>query len=168
MCFDIGGVDHLGRSRSPVADQRPEKIFPNPALCSAHEPIIDRCRWAVLGRTIAPAATAFQHVHNATDDAAIVRSLNASYVRRQVRFDSCLHCPSLSQNRFLRMIPTLLKNNQNYIVRPEKLMSSNPSVGQVMQHHFGLTLAEALEAISAAMTNTSYRYLNPVHPFCFR
>jgi hypothetical protein len=87
MCFDIGGVDHLGSSRSPVVDQRPEQIFPNPALCPAHEPIIDRCRWAVLGRTIAPAATAFQHVHDATDDAAIVRSLNASYVRRQVRFD---------------------------------------------------------------------------------
>ena len=27
-----------------------------------------------------------------------------------------------------------------------------------MQHHFGLTLAEALEALAAAMTNTSYRY----------
>src|SRR5438874_12610000 len=38
------------------------------------------------------------------------------------------HCSSLSQNRFLRTIPIpFQKTNQNRIVDPEKLMSSDPS-----------------------------------------
>jgi hypothetical protein len=41
----------------------------------------------LYGRTIAPATTAFQYVHNAADDATVVRSFNPSHVRRQVRFD---------------------------------------------------------------------------------
>src|SRR5437763_17072199 len=39
------------------------------------------------------------------------------------------HCSSLSQNRFLRTIPIpFQKTNQNRIVDPEKLMSSDPSL----------------------------------------
>jgi hypothetical protein len=32
-------------------------------------------------------ATAFQYVHNAADDAAIISSFDPAHVRRQVRFD---------------------------------------------------------------------------------
>jgi hypothetical protein len=52
-------------------------------------------------RAIAPATTAFQYVHNAADDAAIIGSFDTAYVRRQVRF---------GQNRFLRTIPIPSKN----------------------------------------------------------
>ena len=41
---------------------------------------------------------------------------------------------------------------------PNSTQPKSALVLQVMQHHFGLTLAEALEALAAAMTNTSYRY----------
>ncbi len=44
--------------------------------------IIDRRRWTILGRAIAPATATFQHVHDAADDAAIVRPLDAPYIRR--------------------------------------------------------------------------------------
>ena len=42
---------------------------------------------AILGRAIAPATAAFQHMHDAADDAAVVHPLDAPYIRRQMRFD---------------------------------------------------------------------------------
>jgi len=87
----------------------------------------DCCRRTILGRAIAPATAAFQHVHDAADDPAIIHPLDppASVGRRgSIRF----HCLSLSQNRVLRTIPIPLpKTNQNRIGRAEKLMSSDPS-----------------------------------------
>ena len=78
-------------------------------------------------RAIAPATATFQHVHDAADDAAIVRPLDAPYVRRQVRFDPI---PLLIAQP--KQVPAhdpdpLPKTNQDRIVRPEKLMSSDPS-----------------------------------------
>ena len=57
-----------------------------------------------IKRAIAPAAAAFQNMHDAADDAAVVRPLDAPYIRRQMR-SIRPHCSSLSQNRFLRTIP---------------------------------------------------------------
>ena len=42
----------------------------------AHKAIIDRCRRSILGRAIAPATAAFQNMHDAADDAAVVRPLD--------------------------------------------------------------------------------------------
>jgi len=66
-------------------------------------------------------------VHDAADDAAIVRPLDAPYIRRQVRFDPI---PLLIAQP--KQVPAhdpdpLPKTNQNRIVGPEKLMSSDPS-----------------------------------------
>jgi hypothetical protein len=66
-------------------------------------------------------------VHNAADDAAIVRSLDTPYIRRQVRFDPL---PLLVAQP--KQIPAhdpdpLPKTNQDRIVRAKELMSSNPS-----------------------------------------
>jgi len=47
----------------------------------------DGCRRTILGRAIAPATAALQHVHNAADDAAIVHPLDAPDICRQLRFD---------------------------------------------------------------------------------
>ena len=70
----------------------------------AHKAIIDRCRRSILGRAIAPATAAFQNMHDTADDAAVVRPLDAPYIRRQMRFDPS---PLLvaQPNRFLRTIP---------------------------------------------------------------
>src|SRR6266536_1911908 len=93
-----------------------------------HKAIIDRCRRTILGRAIAPATATFQHVHDAADDAAIVRPLDAPYIRRQVGFDPI---PLLIAQP--KQVPAhdpdpLPKTNQNRILRPEKLMSSDPSM----------------------------------------
>jgi hypothetical protein len=66
-------------------------------------------------------------VHNAADDAAIVHPLDAPYIRRQLRFDPI---PLLIAQP--KQIPAhdpdpLPKTNQDRIVTPEKLMSSDPS-----------------------------------------
>ena len=66
-------------------------------------------------------------MHDAADDAAIVRPLDAAYIRRQMRFDPL---PLLIAQP--KQIPAhdpdpLPKTNQDRIVRAEKLMSSDPS-----------------------------------------
>jgi len=66
-------------------------------------------------------------MHNAADDPAIVRSLDAPDIRRQVRFDPL---PLLIAQP--KQVPAhdpnpLPKTNQDRIVRAEKLMSSDPS-----------------------------------------
>src|SRR5205809_4070699 len=109
-----GGLTRLGPRGAPP---------PRPA----HKAIIDRSRRTILGRAIAPATATFQHLHDAADDAAIVRPLDAPYIRRQVRFDPI---PLLIAQP--KQVPAhdpdpLPKTNQNRIVRPEKLMSSDPS-----------------------------------------
>ena len=84
--------------------QAPGTGFPDATPRPAHKAIIDRGRRSILGRAIAPATAAFQNMHDAADDAAVVRPLDAPYIRRQMRFDPS-PLPSLSQNRFLRTIP---------------------------------------------------------------
>jgi len=76
VCFDVRGVDHLRVCGSPVSGKLPEQIFPNAATRPTHETVIDRRRWAILGRAIAPATAAFQHMNDAADDMAVVRPLN--------------------------------------------------------------------------------------------
>src|SRR6266536_5309960 len=92
-----------------------------------HKAIIDRCRRTILGRAIAPATATFQHVHDAADDAAIVRPLDAPYIRRQVRFDAIPLLIAQPKQVPAHAPDPLPKTNQNRIVRPEKLMSSDPS-----------------------------------------
>ena len=87
MRFDVRGVDHLRVCRSSIPGKLPEQVFPDAAPRPAHKAVIDRRRRTILGRAIAPATTAFQHMHDAADDAAIIRSLDAADIRRQVRFD---------------------------------------------------------------------------------
>ena len=80
--FHVRGIDHLRARRSPVGGKLPEQVFPDATSRPAHKPIIDRCRRTMFGRAVAPATAAFQRMHDATDDAAIVRPLDAPYIRR--------------------------------------------------------------------------------------
>jgi hypothetical protein len=66
-------------------------------------------------------------MHDAADDAAVVRPLNAPYIHRQMRFD-----PSPLLVAQPKQVPAhnpdpLPKTNQDRIVKAEKLMSSDPS-----------------------------------------
>jgi len=87
VSLDVRGVDHLRGSGSPAPSKLPEKVFPDAAPRPAHKAVIDRCRRTVFGRAIAPAAAAFEHMHDAADHTAIVHSFNASDIRRQVEFN---------------------------------------------------------------------------------
>jgi hypothetical protein len=66
-------------------------------------------------------------MHDAADDAAVVRPLDAPYIRRQMRLD-----PSPLLIAQPKQVPAhnpdpLPKTNQDRIVRAKKLMSSDPS-----------------------------------------
>lgn len=92
------GIDHLRVGGSPVPSKLPEQIFPDAATRPPHKAIIDRRRRAILGRAVAPAAAAFQHMHDAANDPAIILAFDPTNIRRQVRFDPFpLHI--FSQNR---------------------------------------------------------------------
>jgi len=54
----------------------------------AREAIVDRRRRPVGFGAIRPSAAAFQHMNDAADDAAIVRSLLATRLLRQMRFNA--------------------------------------------------------------------------------
>jgi hypothetical protein len=127
MRFHVRGVDHLCVCGSSVSSKLPEQVFPDATPRPAHKAIIDRCRRSILGRAIAPATAAFQNMHDAADDAAVVRPLDAPYIRRQMRLD-----PSPLLIAQPKQVPAhnpdpLPKTNQDRIVRAKKLMSSDPS-----------------------------------------
>ena len=56
------------------------------ALGPAIEPIVDRRVRTVVGRTIAPARTALQHVNDTADNASIVIARRSGLVRWQMWF----------------------------------------------------------------------------------
>jgi hypothetical protein len=129
MRFHVRGIDHLRVDRSAAPSKLPEQVFPDAAPRPAQKAVIDRCRRTIVGRAIAPATAALQHVHDAADDAAIVHPLDAPDIRRQVRFDPF---PLLIAQP--KQVPAhdpnpLPKTNQDRILRAEKLMSSDPSFG---------------------------------------
>ena len=86
MRFDVGGVDHLRIRRSPTPGQFPEQVFPDATPRPAHKTIIDRCWRTILGWAIAPATATSQHMYDAADDAAIVRTLDTPHISRKMRF----------------------------------------------------------------------------------
>ena len=123
----VRGVDHLRIGGSSVSSKLPEQVFPDAAPRPAHKAVINRCRRTILGRTIAPATAALEHMHDAADDAAIVHPLDAPNVSRQIRLDPFpLLITELGQVLAHGSNP-LPKENQNRIVTPEELMSSDPS-----------------------------------------
>jgi hypothetical protein len=64
-------------------------------------------------------------MHNAADDPAIVRSLDAPDIRRQVRFDPLPLLIAQPKQVPVHDPNPLPKTNQDRIVRAEKLMSSD-------------------------------------------
>jgi hypothetical protein len=128
MRFHVRGVDHLCVCGSSVSSKLPEQVFPDATPRPAHKAIIDRCRRSILGRAIAPATAAFQNMHDAADDAAVVRPLDAPYIRRQMRFDSSPLFVAQPKQVPAHNPDPLPTTNQDRIVRAKKLMSSDPSL----------------------------------------
>jgi hypothetical protein len=65
-------------------------------------------------------------MHDAADDSAIVRPLDAPDIRRQVRFDPLPLLIAQPKQVVAHDPNPLPKTNQDRIVRAEKLMSSDP------------------------------------------
>jgi uncharacterized protein len=66
-------------------------------------------------------------MHDAADDSAIVRPLDAPDIRRQVRFDPLPLLIAQPKQVIAHDPNPLPKTNQDRIVRAKKLMSSDPS-----------------------------------------
>ena len=125
--FDVRGIDHLRIRRSSTPGQFPEQVFPDAAPSPTHKAVIDRGWRTVLGRAIAPATTAFQHMDNAADHTAIFRPRrpghpsagavqSASIAHRSAKTDSCACSDPLPIS------------NQDRILSAQELMSSDPSI----------------------------------------
>jgi hypothetical protein len=125
--FHVRGIDHLRICGSSVPGELPEQVFPDAAPSPAHKAVIDRCRRTILRRAIAPTTAALQYMHDAADDSAIVRPLDAPDIRRQVRFDPLPLLIAQPKQVIAHDPNPLPKTNQDRIVRAEKLMSSDPS-----------------------------------------
>src|SRR5258708_145960 len=125
--FHVRGVDHLRVGGSSVPGKLPEQVSPDAAPRRAHKAVIDRCRRTILGRAIAPATAALQHMHDAADDAAIVHPLDAPDIPRQVKFDPLPLLIAQPKQLPAHDPNPLPKTNQDRIVRAETLMSSDPS-----------------------------------------
>src|ERR1700686_2679587 len=89
MRFDVRGVDHLRVCRPSVPSELPEQVFPDATSRPAYEAVIDRRRWTISFRAIAPAASTLEHVHDPADHAPVIYSLDAAHIRRQMWFNPC-------------------------------------------------------------------------------
>ena len=119
--FYMRRVDHLRVCGAPVLSKLSEQIFPDATPCPAHKAVIDRRRRTISFWAIAPAAAALDPAGHA----AVVCSLDAAHIRRQMRFNPCpLLVAQLEQIPAHRSSPN---TNQYRIVRAERLMSSDPS-----------------------------------------
>jgi hypothetical protein len=65
-------------------------------------------------------------MHDAADDAAVVRPLDAPYIRRQMRFDPSPLLVAQPKQVLAHNSDPLPTTNQDRIVRAKKLMSSDP------------------------------------------
>ena len=87
MCFDVRRVDHLCVYRAAVPSKLPEQVFPDATPRPAYEAIIDRRRWTISFRTIAPAAAAPEHVHDPADHAPVIDAFDATHILWQMRLN---------------------------------------------------------------------------------
>ncbi len=127
MGFHVRGVDHLRVGGSSVPRKFTEQVFPDAAPRPASKTVIDRCRRTIFQWAIAPPTAASQHVHNPADNPPIVRTLNASYIRRQMRFNPPPLLAAQPKQASAHDPDPFLKANQDRIVGIQRLMSFDPS-----------------------------------------
>ena len=127
MRFHVRGIDHLRVCRSPITSKLAEQVFPNAASRPAHKAIVDGRVRAIFGRAIAPAAAAFQDMHDAADDAPIILPLDATHVRRQVNFNPFPLLVAEPKKIASHDPDPIQKNESGSYCQSAKLMSSDPS-----------------------------------------
>ena len=134
MGLGVGRVDHLNVGCVATLRQFPEQAFPDAALRPAHEAVIDRFRRPILGRTIDPAATALDDMHDAADDTAVVDAIFAAHVRRQKRlYPRPLPITKPKQVATHRLAPNqTLKANHQPIQSAMNLLGPHPSVSLLL------------------------------------
>jgi hypothetical protein len=120
-------IDHLHVGRSPTPGQFAKQVLPQPAPGPAHEAIIDRRRWAILRRAIAPAASALENMHDPADDPTIIYPLDTAHIPRQIRLNSNPLLVTQPKQILAHDPDPLSKTNQDRILRAQKLMSFDPS-----------------------------------------
>src|SRR5262249_15626811 len=170
--FHVRGIDHLRVCGSSVPSELPEQVFPDAAPCPAHKAVIDRCRRTILRRAIAPAAAALQYMHDAADDSAIIRPLDAPDIRRQVRLDPRPLRIGQPKQVAAHDPNPLPKTNQDRIVRAEKLMSSDPShaiaarlsISVRTVESYRAEIMEKMQAESVAVLVRQAIYLGRINP----
>src|SRR6516164_74772 len=86
MRLDRSGVDRQGHAVLTQIGQGFEDRAPTAAFAPPVEAIVDGCVGTVLGRTIAPAGAALDHVDDATNNPPIVISFGSGQVRWQMRY----------------------------------------------------------------------------------
>ena len=85
--LDVAAID-LTRFRDPAfLRQRRQDARSDAPAAPAVPAIVDRRRRAVFGRTIRPAASALQHVHDGRDHPPVIDPPRSGLVLRQVRLD---------------------------------------------------------------------------------
>ena len=126
MCVESIICISVARPRRQFAEQP----LPNSAFRPAHKAIVDRLRWAIFRRAIAPAAAALHDMHDAADDPPIVNARLAAHVLRQIWLNQP-HCSSLSQNRLDRIVSprseSTSRANQQPIQTTTVLLGPHPS-----------------------------------------
>ena len=89
MRLDRGGVDRQSYAVLAAIGQALEDCSPASAFGPAIEAIVDGRVGTILGRAIAPAGAALEHMDDAADDPPIVISFGSRQVRRQGRRNAC-------------------------------------------------------------------------------
>jgi len=129
MRFDMRRADYQGICRSTIPNKPTEQLFPNAASCPSHEADIGRCRRTIDFGTIGPAAPTLEHVHDATDNPAIIHSLLATNIRRQMQLDPFPLLLVQPEQIPAHGPESLAKTKQYRIVRTEGFLSSDPTKG---------------------------------------
>ena len=85
--LDVRTVDRRASCHYARVDQCGKQSHPKPPLQLAVEAIIDRCRRAVIRRTVAPPAADLEHVDNARNHSPIIDPPGTRLIPRQMRLD---------------------------------------------------------------------------------
>ena len=88
--FHVSAVDGGALGDRAGRCERLDQIGPEPFSGPAVEAVVQRCRWAVLPRTIVPSATNLENMDDARDHLAVIDAASAALVPRQKRLNDSL------------------------------------------------------------------------------
>src|SRR5580692_6453387 len=87
MDLDMRGVDRHGSDHAGRPGQCVKNIGPDALAAPTIEAVVDRRVGTIIGRTIPPTRTRAQHVHDTTDDPAVVDAMRPAPAARHQRLN---------------------------------------------------------------------------------